>query len=133
MKSYAAEKRRKKNDRSTGSCLRTVFRKSSDPFPMQSLSIQGFRFSHLFLNEAKTLVIYSPTPAFALTLAMLATLCKAFPCQKTFFYLFSPFISRCSVASWLPSLPKNWHAAAEARPDVKRISPDHKATCAVKS
>lgn len=67
----------------------------------------------------------------------LATLCKAFPCQKRSF-LCSPPNPPASLPAalqrlWLPSLPKIGNAATEAMPDVKHISPDRKATCAVKA
>lgn len=89
------------------------------------------------LGTAQILLIYSPTAAFVLTLATLATLCKAFPCQKRSF-LCSPPNPPASLPAalqrlWLPSLPKIGNAATEAMPDVKHISPDRKATCAVKA
>lgn len=89
-----------------------------------------------WLDTAQSLLIYSPTAAFALTLATLATLCKAFPCQKRSF-LCSPPNPPASLPAalqplWLPS-PKIGNAVTEAMPDVKHISPDRKATSAVKA
>lgn len=89
-----------------------------------------------WLDTAQSLLIYSPTTAFALTLATLATLCKAFPCQKRSF-LCSPPNPPASLPAalqplWLPS-PKIGNAVTEAMPDVKHISPDRKATSAVKA
>lgn len=111
---------------------------------LQNLSIPEFSFlppfspagSHLLLTQAFSpyfiqlrLLIYTPTPAFILTLQHLQHSAKCSLVKSFHFFLIS-----CSSVTSLPPYPsQNWHVAAEARPDVEHISLDHKATYAIKT